>query len=428
MARQMPARLGTLATLGARAAAGLLLAAGLHGCGSGSAAVGDAAREARELAHQTCADCAGSVMHTLAQIAKHVYHQGVSSERTHVAFRVIAGSARLRSAVERGDPAAARAAAQALVAGGRLTDLRVLRPNGEVLADVGSPAVAPLRGTIAGSGGAVIGSFVTSVWADDGIVAETNGIAHAFTVVRAQGRSIAGSLPLPRGQLPAKGRLTVKGVGYSYTSIPGERYPAGAVRIYLLRPTSSLAPLCGGTERETVKRTLAQVADAIYAGEGGPRAQTQVRRVQQDAAFGRAVARGDPVATRTAIDNLLTEHIVRLRVSTAGQLLADVGGPYVLAPVRATLRRGGSRIADFVLSIQDDEGYLRLLRRLANIDVLMYMGPRLVKNSLGPSPGSVPAGGLFRYRGRTFNVFTVHARSFPAGPLEIRALIPIPYS
>jgi hypothetical protein len=189
-----------------------------------------------------------------------------------------------------------------------------------------------------------------------------------------------------------------------------------------------LAPLCGGTERETVKRTLAQVADAIYAGEGGPRAQTQVRRVQQDAAFGRAVARGDPVATRTAIDNLLTEHIVRLRVSTAGQLLADVGGPYVLAPVRATLRRGGSRIADFVLSIQDDEGYLRLLRRLANIDVLMYMGPRLVKNSLGPSPGSVPAGGLFRYRGRTFNVFTVHARSFPAGPLEIRALIPIPYS
>ncbi len=43
-----------------------------------------------------------------------------------------------------------------------------------------------------------------------------------------------------------------------------------------------------------------------------------------------------------------------------------------------------------MLSIQDDEGYLRLTRRLAGLDVLMYMGAnhtRLVKNSLGPEPG-----------------------------------------
>jgi hypothetical protein len=115
-------------------------------------------------------------------------------------------------------------------------------------------------------------------------------------------------------------------------------------------------------------------------------------------------------------------------VNAGGRLLADVGGPYVLAPVQAVLRDGGRRIADFELAIQDDEGYLRLLRRLAGVNVLMYMGPRLVKNSLGPSPGSVPPSGLYRYRGRSFNVFTVHAQAFPSGPLEIRALIPIPYS
>jgi hypothetical protein len=152
-----------------------------------------------------------------------------------------------------------------------------------------------------------------------------------------------------------------------------------------------------------------------------------VRRVQQDPAFRRAVARRDREATRRAIDNLLTEHIVRLRVNAGGRLLADVGGPYVLAPVHGELREAGQH-ADFVLSIQDDEGYLRLLRRLAGLGVLMYMGPRLVKNSLGPSPGAVPPSGRYRYRGRSFNVFTVHAQAFPAGPLEIRALIPIPYS
>jgi hypothetical protein len=424
----MAARLATLPTLAARAGVGLLLAAALQACGSGSAAGDDAAREARELAHQSRAGCVATVMHTSAQIAKRVYHQGVSSERTGVAFRFIARSGALRAAAEHGDPAAARAAAQALVAGGRLTNLSVLRPNGGLLADVGPAAVAPLRGTITGAGGAVVGSFVTSVWADDGIVAETSGIAQVFTVVRAQGRNVAGSFPLPPGQLPAKGSLRVKGVEYSYTSISGERYPSGPVRIYLFRPTSSIAPLCGSNARETVKHTLERVANAIYAGEGGSRAQTQVRRVQRDAAFRRAAARRDPEATRLAISNLLTEHIVRLRVNAGGRLLADVGGPYVLAPVQAVLRDGGRRIADFELAIQDDEGYLRLLRRLAGINVLMYMGPRLVKNSLGPSPGSVPPSGLYRYRGRSFNVFTVHAQAFPSGPLEIRALIPIPYS
>jgi hypothetical protein len=424
----MAARLGTLPTLAARAGAVLLLVAALQGCGSGSAGGSDAAREGRELAHQTRVGCAGTVMHTLAQIAKHVYHEGISSERTRVAFRSIGGSGALRAAIERGDPVAARAAARALVASGRVTDLRVLRPNGEVLAEVGSSAVAPLRGAITGAGGAVVGSFVTSVWADDGIVAETNGIAQAFTVVRAQGRNLAGSLPLPPGQLPAKGRLKLAGVTYSYTSIAGERYPAGAVRIYLLRPESSVTPLCGGSARATVKRTLERVANAIYAGEGGSRAQTQVRRVQHDLAFRRAIAGRDREAARLAIDRLLTEHIVRLRVNTGGRLLADVGGPYVLAPVRGSLREGGRQIADFVLSIQDDEGYLRLLRRLAGINVLMYMGPRLVKNSLGPSPGAVPPSGLYRYGGRSFNVFSVHAQAFPAGPLEIRALIPLPYS
>jgi hypothetical protein len=125
---------------------------------------------------------------------------------------------------------------------------------------------------------------------------------------------------------------------------------------------------------------------------------------------------------------LLTQHIVRLRVSAGGRLLSDVGGPYVLAPVNATLRLGGRTIGSFVLSIQDDEGYLRLTKRLAGLDVLMYMGSKLVKNSLGPMPGTVPASGTYHYRGHTFRVFTLHAKAFPSGPLRIVVLIPIPYS
>jgi hypothetical protein len=61
----------------------------------------------------------------------------------------------------------------------------------------------------------------------------------------------------------------------------------------------------------------------------------------------------------------------------------------------------------------------------------MYMNashPQLVKNSLGPEPGTVPDSGPFEYRGRKFRVFTIHARAFPSGPLRINVLIPVPYS
>ena len=172
------------------------------------------------------------------------------------------------------------------------------------------------------------------------------------------------------------------------------------------------------------------MAKLIYAAESGGAARAQIKRVQHNRALLAAVVRRDPEATRLAIDQLLNQHIVRMRVSAGGMLLADVGGPFVLAPVHATLRLHGRTIGSFVLSVQDDEGYLRLARRLAGLDVLMYVNRphlQLVKNSVGPAPGTVPAGGPYHYRGSTFDVFTLHAQAFPSGPLLIRVLVPIPY-
>ncbi len=218
-------------------------------------------------------------------------------------------------------------------------------------------------------------------------------------------------------------------VGYRYTSFPAAIFPTGQpVRMYLLRSLASTAPLCGHSQQDTLVNTLSRVADNIYDGERGGRAIDEVRRVQRDQALLRAVAAREPVAATQAITTLLNQHIVRLRVSVDGRLLSDVGGPYVLAPVTAPLRLGGHTIGTFELSIQDDEGYRRLTKRLAGLDVLMYMGSTLVKNDLGPNPGTVPASGTYHYQGRTFRVYTLHAEAFPSGPLKIDVLIPIPYT
>jgi hypothetical protein len=383
--------------------------------------------------------CGTPVLEALSQVAQHVYNEGVASERTEIATRAIARSSALREALESNNPTAARSAARGLLASGHLTNLTVLRGT-HVLAAVGSgDALAPVRGSIAGKTGAAIGSFVTSVWADQGFVSELKGVVEGDIALRQAGHSIGGSFALPTGELPPAGTLTEHGVAFQYASFAAATYPSGSLRVYILRTVHSTAAFCGQTAQDALVKTLSRVASLIYAGEGGVHALEQVHRAQHDPALLQAVAERNPAATRKAVVQLVYDHthIVRLRVSaTGGQLLSDVGGPYVLAPVGGALRLHGKPIGSLVLSIQDDEGYLRLAKRLVGVDVLMYMNPasphpELVKNSLGPGMGgisSVPADGLFSYRGHTFRVFTLHARAFPSGPLQISVLIPIPYS
>ncbi len=410
----------------ARASVLLALIVLLAGCGSTA--------RSRPTAGVAAGTCPQTVVRTLGSILERIYHEGVQSERTGAAKHIIEYSPALRQALESSDPAAVQAAARTLVAAGHITNLRILA-RGRTLADIGGAALTPVQGTIKSASGAVLASYSTSVWSDAGFTAEGEGVTEGLVVIRRGSNSLGGTRQLPDGTPGGEGTLTLQGVGYQYYSFGGEAYPAGAARIYLLRSASSVTPLCGATPEQTLVKTLSHIASLIYAGEIGARTQVQVHRIAHDSALLAAVARRDPTATRLAIDAVLNEHVVRIRVEAAGKLLADVGGPYVLGPVGGTLRSGGRRIGTFLLSIQDDEGYKRLAERLAGLKVLMYEAPahpggpaQLVKNSLGPSPGTVPASGSYSYHGQDFQVDTVNATAFPTGPLTIRVLIPIPYT
>jgi hypothetical protein len=382
--------------------------------------------------------CGATVLQALSQVTQRVYNEGVSSERAEIAVRFVKGSRALREAIEHNDSGATRTAAAALLAGGHLTNLTVTRDD-KTLASVGAEgALAPVHGSIPGASGAPIASFVASVWADRGFLSELKGVVEGDVALReSNNHSLDGSFAMPSGTIPPAGTLTEHGTVFQYASFPASVYPSGSLRVYLLRTAGSTAHFCGATPQDTLVNTLGRVAALIYAGEGGPHALVQVHNAQQNSALLQAVAERNPVAARKAVVGLVYDHshIVRLRVSAGGHLLADVGGPYVLAPVSAPLRLHGKQIGELTLSIQDDEGYLRLARRLVGLDVLMYMNPtthpELVKNSLGPGVGgysSVPASGTYHYRGHTYRVFTLDARSFPAGTLRIRVLIPIPYT
>jgi hypothetical protein len=405
----------------ARLAAVAAVLTALAGCGS-------AAKQAS--AEGPPKSCAATVLDTLSRALARIYGEGIFSERTASARHIIEASLPLQHALESGSTAATLAATQELVATGHMTNLRLIRGT-STLADVGGPAITPLHGTIKNAQGKLLARYTTSVWSDAGFLAEGSGVAEGTVVLRSRTTQIAGSLKLPPGPLGPEGTVTIGGLAYQYSSFAGKAYPTGAIRVYLLRPANSTSSLCGSSGLDTTTNTLRRIAKLIYAGEGGRRTLPQIQRVQSDPALLQAVARRDPLAARTAVEALLHQHLVRLRVlAPDGSLLVDDGGPYVLAPVTAPLRLAGRQIGSIVLSIQDDEGYKRLLGRLVGLKALMYMGAHhehLVKNSLGANPGNVPASGSYSYHGENFRVFTVHAKAFPSGPLTVRVLIPLPY-
>jgi hypothetical protein len=140
-----------------------------------------------------------------------------------------------------------------------------------------------------------------------------------------------------------------------------------------------------------------------------------VARVERDPAFRRAVAAGDAAATRAAIVGFFRDHIhlVRVRVERAGRLLVDVGGPYVLSPAGGAVRDRAGRVAGrFELAVQDDSGFVKLVRRFTGAGVSL-------STAAGHVPVSPPLLADARYPSASFT-----ATAFPAGALRVLLAVP----
>src|SRR6185437_6937128 len=122
----------------------------------------------------------------------------------------------------------------------------------------------------------------------------------------------------------------------------------------------------------------------------------------------RALTARDLAATHRAVAKLVYHprwHIVRLRViDRAGRVLADVGGPYVIAPVTGLLRVGARVLGSYVMSVQDDVGFTKLeLHAEGNPIAVYYRGARVAEAG-GRLPARPPAGPALTLRGISYAV------------------------
>ena len=121
-------------------------------------------------------------------------------------------------------------------------------------------------------------------------------------------------------------------------------------------------------------------------------------------------------------------HIVRLRVTQGSTVLADVGGPYIIAPVGGSLRFHGRTVGHYVLSVQDDLGYVKLETRFIGAPLVLHVGSARipVEGTLAPGPANIPAHGPLSYHGARYQAFSFSGRAFPSGTLRVSLLIPLP--
>lgn len=188
---------------------------------------------------------------------------------------------------------------------------------------------------------------------------------------------------------------------------------------------------CGSKAPEVLAQAAGLVATRIYAGElSSPEVQSDKREVEKSVPLLSAVESGEHVAIEAAVKSLVYSgtHIVRLRVLQGSTLLADVGGPYILAPVSGVLRSHGRVIGRYLLSVQDDLGYVKLETRFIGAPLVMRIGSRgiPVEGLVTPGPASIPEHGPVQYRHVAYQAFSFSARAYPSGSLRIALLVPLP--
>ena len=366
------------------------------------------------------ATCAETVAATLGEIAQRIYREAGSGGNVEQAVNRLRSSTALRAAASAGDARATAAALRSLLAG-QIARVQVLR-GGRVLASAGSgAAIAPVAGSLPGTGGA---RFVLSVQSDRTYLQVTKQVTGAEVMLLSGARRLAGTIAAPSGAVPASGAVKVGSREFQVASVSGAVYPSGALRIALLIPQNEI-PTCPSGAVQTRAAVLGRVGERIYEEEAhSPYVAATVRHMEADSAFRAAVAARDPAATRRAIIGFFAAHIhvVRVRVTVGGKLLYDLGGPHVLAPVAGTLRQGGRVIGRFLMAIQDDAGYLKLAHLFTGGQVLMRTGARQVAGTLSPGPASVPDRGTVSYRGRSYQAYSFTGTAFPSGALRISLL------
>lgn len=191
----------------------------------------------------------------------------------------------------------------------------------------------------------------------------------------------------------------------------------------------SAAP-CGAKAAEALAQAVGLVGRRIYANElASGEVFKDKHQVESNGPLLSALEGGNRTAIKQAVTKLVYSHthIVRLRVTRGNKVLADFGGPYIIAPTGGALRRHGKTLGHYILSVQDDLGYVKLVHRFIGVPLALSVGGHAlpVEGALPIPPATIPAHGPVSYHGSRYQAYSFTAKAFPTGSLHIALLAPL---
>jgi len=194
--------------------------------------------------------------------------------------------------------------------------------------------------------------------------------------------------------------------------------------------SSSVPGPCGPASASTIAEVDAVAARLIYAGElHGTETRADIGHITSSTPLLGALAEGNQAAVQAAVHALVyapSWHIVRLRVTNAGGVVSDIGGPYIIAPVTGALRWHGRTVGHFVMSVQDDVGYVKLETRFIGAPVEIYRNGLPLMGTVKPAPAKVGNGAVVSVAGRAYQTLVLNMNAFPTGGLQVALMVSPP--
>lgn len=226
------------------------------------------------------------------------------------------------------------------------------------------------------------------------------------------------------------GLLSVAVLSAILAVLPDIDFPVGGRASRHLASAGRSSGPCGPATSAVMVGVDEYVARRIYLAElGGYEVRADVARITGSTELLAALRASDQPAVYAAVHAIVYAphwHIVRLRVAQKGRVLADVGGPDIIAPVSGTLRAKGKVIASFVMSVQDDLGYTKLVSRFIDVPIDLYRGGSLVMGTLLPRPSSPSNGESLAVAHDYYRALVFNTAAFPTGTLKVTLFVPAP--
>lgn len=210
---------------------------------------------------------------------------------------------------------------------------------------------------------------------------------------------------------------------------PGAQRSSASVGAVTGLAHALVGPPCAAATTSTLAAVDGRVAERIYTSElVGPETIADKRQVQEYAPLLSALAEANRARITEAVHALVYSHthIVRLRVSQGKTVLADIGGPYIVAPVGGSLFDHGRLVGSYLLSVQDDLGVVGLVKRLIGVPLTLRIGSVRVplKGTVNSGSVAIPDSGPVTLHGHRFEAYSFDAKAFPTGVVRVSLLLP----